>query len=383
MQNSSRLIVDLTAIRTNYHLLNEMLPKGSRLMPMIKASAYGTNSTVIAQCLQEQGASIFGVSYVSEGIALRESGINSSIFVLSAPFYELEDVVHYDLEPAINNLEEAKELNRLAQAHGKTIGVHVHVNTGMQRLGMLPQEAIQLSNHIIQFEHIHFEGIFSHFVAAESKQDDSFSLSQIELFRNTVSQLAMPPPWIHMANSSAFLRFSIPFGNMARVGLLLYGIFPFETTTNPLMPALSLHSRICGINLCNKGDTVGYRRTFMIEKPKAKIGIIPLGYHDGIRQFFSRGGYVIIHKKRAPIVGRICMDFFMVDLTEIPEAEIGDQVMIFGDALPVTKVASWGDMNVRELLTGLGTRIARKFITTSNTIGNESEPSINKAVFAL
>jgi len=379
MQNYNRLTIDLAAVRYNYDLILNRFPTKVRMMPMVKASSYGTDSFHMAEFFHKAcGADIVGVSHVSEGVYLREKGFQLPIFVICAPFFDAETIVRYDLEPTVDSLETCVALSREAQRQNRSIKVHIHLDTGMQRFGCRIEEALQLALHLQHLPGLILEGVLTHFVGAESEQFDSLSSSQylqFELLLKKLKEKNIFPQWIHIANSSGALRFHFQPCNMVRVGAAVLGLYSseIERSTLSLRPALSLRSLIVGINKCQKGETVGYSQAYKATREKEIIAIIPIGYHDGLHLQYSGRGYVLIHGKKAPFVSRICMDFMMVNITDIPEAKIGDEVVIFGkDAygnhlLPET-VASWANTNVRELIACLGNRIERAYTHSTSRI---------------
>lgn len=346
MPSSSTLKIDLAVIEDTIRRFAQY----GELMPMIKANAYGVGATLIAPYLQAWGIPIVGVSQVNEAIALRKAGIDIPIFVLSAPPFEAKEVVQYRLQPAVNSFEEAAALN---QAAHEKLPVHVNVNTGMNRFGVATDQAIALAQAIREAPRLELEGIMTHFAAADLPEMDAFTHQQISQFKSIVDSLDPPPRWVHAANGPG-VRFSLPFCNLIRIGVPL-----FES-------ALTLETHLSFIHEAKKGQTVGYHRTYPV-KQDMPIGVIPFGYYDGLHRHYKEKGYVRIHGKKAPMIGNICMDFLMVDLTLIPEAKVGDVVTIFDQDLPPQTVASWGNTDVRELLVSIGPRTKRLYIPREKT----------------
>lgn len=361
MPNYNTLKIDLSAIKTNCALLQ----KKGRLMPMLKANAYGTSSIKLANFLQDCKVDIFGLSHISEAIELRKNGIEADLLVISSPDFDAPLIVEYDLQVTLSSFSLLRALEKEALKAKKKVKVHLDINTGMHRFGCKKQEALSLALAAQNSPCVVLEGIMTHFVGAESESFDSMTETQMLEFREILSslqELGINPPWVHVANSAGALRFNFPECNMIRVGLALFGIYssPEEKKTQKLIPALTLESKIVGITECNAGDTVGYLRHFIAKAPM-KIGVLPIGYHDGLHLTYSGKGHVLIHGKKAPYIGRICMDFMMVDLTRIPEAKIGDSALIFGPDLPPEEVAGFSQTNVRELMVCLGPRVKREF----------------------
>jgi alanine racemase/UDP-N-acetylmuramoyl-tripeptide--D-alanyl-D-alanine ligase len=370
--STNQCFINLAAIGTNLCIIRKKAGPKTRIMPIIKASAYGTDNLMMTKFLESQGIDIFGVSYVDEGIALRKAGIKKSLFTINAAAYEAKKAVDSNLEIGVSDTSLIKALADEAECQKKVIKVHLHVDTGMSRLGCRKEEALALAKDIASIPFLKLEGIMTHFAAAESPKEDPFTLMQIKQFDHVISSIekhGISIPWKHAANSSALMRFELPQYNMARVGLALYGLTPSPAAKESLelKLALSLQSRIVGINLCKKGETVSYGRNYTIEKDHQKIAVVPIGYFDGMHRHYSGKCKVIIHGQTAQMVGNICMDYLMVDISDIPYASIGDPVLIFGEDehgnyLSPEDLAVQGNSIAHELITCLGPRIQRVFI---------------------
>lgn len=367
MPNSSYLYIELDCIKRN---LQKIAKKTTcSLLPMVKADAYGTSSAKMATFFQSCQVPLLGLSHVNEAIHLRKAGIHMPLFVINAPAFEAEKIVEYQLEPAVGSIEEISALAFHAQRKRQKIFVHLDVNTGMNRFGVNWQEAHKIATYIQGQPFLKLQGVMTHFAAADNILFDPFSREQIERFQQVLKNISPLPRWIHAANSAGSLRFDLPFCNLARVGLALYGI-GFEN----LELALKLESHLSAITIGYQGETIGYDRSFKIEEDQMRIGIIPCGYHDGIHRRYQNEGYVLIHGKKAPMIGHICMDFLMVNLKEIPEAKVGDIAVIFDRQLRPETLAKWGKADVRELLSCLGPRIERVFIPSKELKREEDEP---------
>jgi alanine racemase/UDP-N-acetylmuramoyl-tripeptide--D-alanyl-D-alanine ligase len=368
---NNQCIINLAAVQSNIAALREKLPASTRLMIMVKALAYGTDDVRMAKFLTRCGIDILGVSYVDEAVALKRAGAPQSIFVLNAAHYEAAKVVKWNLEVGVSDETFVDILAECAQQHHKKIKVHLHVDTGMSRFGCRPENAIDLAQRICSCPFLGLEGIMTHLACAEAANDDAFTLSQIALFEGVIADLekmGISIPWKHAANSSASLRFPLPQFNMARIGLAAYGLYTSPEVSNALdlRLALSLISRIVGFNDCHRGDTVSYGRSHRFEQ-NSRLAVLPIGYFDGLHRNYSGKGRVVIHGKKAPMVGKICMDYMMVDVSDIPQAAIGDPVLIFGEDefgnyLSPEELAQQGNSIVHELMTCLGPRIPRIFI---------------------
>ncbi|MDB6081715.1 MAG: alr, partial [Chlamydiia bacterium] len=369
---NNQVIINLAAIGSNIETIRAHIPKGTRIMMMVKALAYGTDDVRIAKFLHTAGIDILGVSYVDEGVSMRTAGVVQDIFVLNAAEYEASKAVKWGLEIGVSEKTLIKALQKEAARQEKKIKVHLHVDTGMSRFGCRPADLLELAETILSSPNLIFEGIMTHFACADNPNEDSFTLHQAKILEQAIEMLAakdIHPKWRHAANSSATCRFRFPAFNMIRIGLAAYGFHTSASkiTPLPLQPSISLTSRIVGINCCTPGDTISYGRSHTIQKVGSRVAVLPIGYFDGLHRNYSGKSAVMIRGKLAPMCGRICMDYMMCDITDIPQAAIGDPVLIFGEDengnyVSPEELASAGSSIVHELLTCLGPRIRRLFI---------------------
>jgi len=370
--NNNQCTINLAAIRTNIATIKKKLPPSTRLMVIVKALAYGTDDVRMAKFLSTCRVDILGVSYVDEAVALRREGVTQTLFSINAAAYEVSKVVKWDLEVGVSDQAFIEALGAEAIHQNKTVKVHLHINTGMGRFGCRPEEALDLAKAIHSHPNLSLEGIMTHFACADDPSQDAFTLDQVSLFDQAIDRIkkeGIEAPWIHAANSSAAIRFHLPQYNMVRIGLATYGLYVSEAARKELdlRLALSLTSRIVGINICKKGESVSYGRSYKVEKEVQKIAVLPIGYFDGLHRNYSGKSHVFIRGMKAPMVGNICMDYMMVDVTDIPNVAIGDRVLIFGEDefgqyLSPEDLAASGDSIVHELITCLGPRIQRIFV---------------------
>ena len=371
-QPNSVACINLAAIRSNIDLIRQKLPPSTRVMVMVKALAYGTDDIRISHFLNTCGVDILGVSYVDEGVSMRRLGIKQAIFVINAADHEMRKAAHWNLEVGVGSAEQITAAEEAAEALNSPLKVHLHVDTGMKRLGCSPSQAVPLGQQIARSPHLIFEGIFTHFPAADDPAQDSFTHRQAATLTSVIQELealTIRPPYRHACNSAAAIRFSFDQFNMVRIGLATYGFHPSPASALliELRPALSLTSHIVGFNHGVAGETISYGRTHTITTPAARIAVVPVGYFDGLHRIYSGKASVIIRGKKAPMVGRICMDYMMVDVTHIPDAAILDHALLFGEDefgtyLPPEELAASGGSIVHELMTCLGPRIQRLFI---------------------
>jgi len=370
-RSTNKLVVNLRRVKDNIDIIRAKLPENTRIMAMVKAMGYGTDNTMVARFLQKNGVDIFGVAHVEEGVLLRHGGITADIFAVDVPIYDAEKLVSWGFEGAVSDMETVDALCEEALRQNTTVPIHLHVDTGMSRFGCPPEDALEIAYRISSTKGLSLRGIMTHFATADDPEQDAFTETQIDVFSNVITRCearGIRPDRYHASNTSAALRFDIPGCSMARIGLGMFGINPSEACRGQaaLRPALSLTSRIVQIKTCRRGDTVSYGRTYEVNREQERIAVIPLGYFDGLHRRYSGKGYVVIRGCRAPLVGNICMDFMMVDVTDIPNASIGDSVLVFGEdeyghCLPPEKFAEAGGAIVYELITCLGPRIQRVF----------------------
>lgn len=369
---NNQCIINLAAIQANIETLRNKLPNGTRIMIMVKALAYGTDDVRISKFLETCAVDLLGVSYVDEGVALKRAGVNQDIFVINAAIYEAHKVVKWGLEVGISDKLLLESIACEAAKQNKCIKVHLHVNTGMGRFGCRPEDALNLAKWIVDCPFLKLEGLMTHFACADNPNDDEFTYHQAHVFDNVIEELksnGITALWRHAANSSGAVRFDFPQYNMVRIGLAVFGLYSSEATKKALelRLALSLVSRIVGINDCKEGETISYGRTYRVERDQQSIAVLPIGYFDGLHRNYSGKSHVIIRGQKAPMVGKICMDYMMVDVTDIPNAAVGDTVLIFGEDeygyyLSPEDLALKGESIVYELITCLGPRIQRIFV---------------------
>jgi alanine racemase/UDP-N-acetylmuramoyl-tripeptide--D-alanyl-D-alanine ligase len=370
--NNNQCVINLAAIRSNIATLRKKVPVNTRMMIMVKALAYGTDDVFMSKFLATCGIDLLGVSYVDEAVALKRAGIQQSIFSINAAIYEAAKVVKWDLQVGVSEKGLIQVLNQEAVKQDKVVKVHLHVNTGMGRFGCRIEEALELALLIQQSPYLKLEGLMTHFPCADDPHEDPFTHFQVQCFDQLITDLKrinIEIPWIHAANSSGTIRFQFSQYNLVRIGLAIYGLYGSEAVRDALdlRLALSLTSRIVGINICKKGETISYGRRYKVEKEIQKIAVLPIGYFDGVHRNYSGKAYVLIRGKKAPMVGTICMDYMMVDITEIPHVSIGDKVLIFGEDdlgqyISPEDLAMSGDSIIHELITCLGPRIQRIFV---------------------
>ncbi len=319
------------AIKHNFKEIKKQIPCGTAVMPVIKADAYGHGALTFANILKED-VSHFAVATVDEALELRKGGIDTPILVLGHTFLEeMPDAVTNDITLTITSLSDAVNLSQVAQKLGKEAEVHIKVDTGMSRIGFLPnEESKKTVKEIALLKNIKVKGVFTHFATAD-EADLSFTKVQAERFFEFANDLNAEY-MLHAGNSAAIMQYKSASFDMMRPGIILYGLYPSDEVDRALLdlkPVMELISHVAYVKTIKKGDSVSYGRTFIAEK-EMKIATIPVGYADGYPRLLSNKGRVIINGKYAPIVGRICMDQFMVDVTDIDNINVGDEVILIG-----------------------------------------------------
>lgn len=357
--------IDLGALIHNFNYIKSTLQKTTKVMVMVKAFAYGSGSTEIANLLQYHQADYLGVAYADEGIELRKNNISLPIMVMNPSIESFEQCVEYHLEPEIYSY---RILHSLVQyLHGKPCKIHLKIDTGMHRLGFDASDLDELILILKQHKNLTIASIFSHLAGADEAAHDEFSRQQVELFRAAADEISAElgyRPLYHILNSPGILRFPEYQFDMVRLGIGLYGIDPSDRNSNALKPVATLKTVISQIKTVPAGETIGYGRRGTTPRATT-IATIALGYADGFSRAFSRGaGQVLIQGKRARVIGNVCMDMTMVDITGIPASE-GDEVIIFGKDLPIQEIADSIQTIPYEILTSTSERVKRIFVAES------------------
>lgn len=341
METHSRICatIDLDAIADNIKLITSKLNSGTRLLAVIKADGYGHGAIPIAQMIDNDDAIWgVGVATIEEALALRNAKIKKPILLLGFTFEEdYESVANNDLTPTIFTLKQAQALSKVAREAGKTINIHIAVDTGMNRIGFADDgESIIDIDRIFGLEKICVEGIFTHFARADELNHQP-TKTQIERFEKFVEQLienGINIPQQHCNNSAGIMQFARANKQVVRAGISIYGLYPSEEMMNlgiKLVPAMSITSHITHVKMIKSGAAVSYGGTYVANK-ETKVATIPVGYADGYPRSLSNKGYVLIAGHKAPIIGRICMDQFMVDVSDVPDVKELDEVVLLGNS---------------------------------------------------
>lgn len=367
MLRQNRIVIDMEAIRNNYLVLKEHVGEGVEVMPVIKANAYGHGMLETARALSALGASHFAVAIPDEGVELRLGGIEGEILVLGAAMpLAACDAIAYGLTQTVFTPEMVELLNREACEQKRTALVHIKLDTGMNRIGLRTQaEALALADMLAKCPHVKATGIYTHFADADSPIDgelNPFSREQLKRFHELRACFDASIP-AHVANSAVGLLEPDAYFGMVREGISLYG-YPPVATDVAFRPALRWTTEVVNVKTIGIGDTVGYGRTYAAER-EMRIATIAVGYGDGYHRSLSNKGEVLIRGRRAPIVGRVCMDQTMVDVTNIPGTEPGDEVVLIGsqgaETIDAEQVAAWAGTISYEVLLAVTQRVPRIF----------------------
>jgi len=349
--------IDFKALENNLKLIKQKAGN-KKIQGVVKANAYGHGDFEIARALERLGVANLGVARVNEGVRLRELGITSEILVLGgAEENEFEPLINHKLKPVIYNEGIAEKLNDYLKFRDLKHQVHIKIDTGMHRLGIAHDKTEKFFNELKGYTNLEPEGIMSHFVAAGAKEAE-WNVLQTERFKDALTNwkkiFKEAPKNIHIENSAGFFNFNLDFTNTVRLGIAIYG-YGYAG----LLPVLKLYSSVKDIKDVKKGETVSYGGWFRAQSDM-KIAVVPVGYGDGFMRA-GRKGSVMVNGEEAPIVSIICMDYFMIDVTNINGIKIGDQVTIIGDTHDAGYWAKTSGTIVYEVLTLLNPRIRRKY----------------------
>ena len=359
----------LDNIKYNYNKIEENVSRETLIMAVIKAKAYGHGIESLADSLIESGCDRFGVAFPEEGKEIRELGFSIPIHVLGEVLPEqISKIIEYDLIPTVSKEETIRNLNTCAKKKGIKKKVHIKIDTGMGRIGVKPHKALEFISKIKNnYSNIYIEGLISHFANADSKNKE-YTYKQWEKFNNLIKQLDKEDihiPIKHIANSAAVIDLPEMELDMIRPGIMLYGLKPSSQVKDiSLKPALTWKTKVVYLKEVSADTGISYGLTYKTNK-KTKVATLPLGYADGYSRLLSNKAEVLIKGKRAPIIGNVCMDQFMVDVTDIP-VEIGDEVILIGEQnhekISASELANiMGTINY-EVICSISERVPRLYI---------------------
>jgi len=376
--------IDLRAYTHNIRELRRATQPQARLMAVVKANGYGHGAKEIARTALQNGAEYLGVARIHEAVALRKTGLAAPILIFgySSPD-SASTLIDYDLIQTVYSTTTAKALSEQAARRGKKIQIHIKIDSGMGRLGLLLEKpagkaspnipaagTVSDVQAISRLANLEVDGIFTHFATSDSA-DKSYANSQLERFMELLNQLdraGLKPPLKHAANSAAVIDMPDSHLDMVRPGIATYGLYPSDEVNQSnvkLKPVMTLKSRIIHLKKVPAGFHISYGITYRTEKPTT-IATVPVGYADGYNRLLSSRGYMLVHGKRVPIVGRVCMDLTMLDVGALKDVQIEDEVVVFGqqgnEAVTADELAAILNTINYEIVTSIGGRVPRVFL---------------------
>lgn len=368
-----KAVVSLDAIEHNFREMRKNIAPDTKMIAVIKADGYGHGAKEIAELVEDYDYIWgFAVATAEEAIQLRMNGVRKPIMILGIVFEEYyPELVKYEIRPAVCEYDAARGLSREAVSQGKTIHIHLALDTGMSRIGFADEpESIEEIKKIAQLDNLEIEGMFTHFARAD-EYDRTPAMVQLDRylkFADMLEEEGIHIPVRHCSNSAGIIRVPEANLNVVRAGITIYGVYPsgeVEKDIVKLKPVMELISHVSYVKDLKPGAQVSYGGTFTAPKPM-RVATVPVGYADGYPRQLSNKGHVLIHGKKAPILGRVCMDQFMVDVTHIPDVKKGDRVTLMGrDEEEFISVDELGDLSGRfsyEFLCDIGKRVPRVYV---------------------
>ena len=365
----TRAVVNLDAIVNNIKAARKNLAPGTKLCAVVKANAYGHGAIPVAVTCMEAGVDYFAVALVQEAVELREAGITRPILVLGAMPVRpsMADIcVRFNISHAVFDEERLNLLNEAGLRRGKKAKIHIALETGMHRIGVKIEEAAAFAEKVKKLEGIEVEGAFSHFSAADGpdKSYADFQFAQFMKGIQAMEAVGLQIPIRHICNSAGIAELPQYQLDMVRMGITLYGSLPADIKEpyRDYRPVMVLKTQVAFLKTLPAGCDIGYGRTFTTKK-ESRIATIPMGYADGVSRHLSNKGCMVVRGKRAPIVGRVCMDQIMLDVTDIPDVAVGDDVIVYGGPeLPAEEVATTAGTISYEMFCVLHPRIPRIYV---------------------
>jgi len=365
--------IDMDALRHNLRSAREFIGNDVKILAVVKANAYGHGAIECARVLESGGVDWFGVALIEEAVELRGAGISKPILCLGGcSTGDERNLLEFNITPVIFNLEQAGALQIAASDAGQIMRVHIKIDTGMGRLGIRWNKLDAFIKELATFSNLKVEGLMSHYAAADNINENDFTRLQLDRFFESLSKFeaaGLRPEIIDIANSPGAVGHHDSRFGMIRLGGILYGLgedtLSDKLPKPELIPVMSLYSSIADIKEVREGETVGYGRTFTCNCD-TRIALLPIGYNDGYRRLLSNKANVIINGRLAPVIGRISMDWTIVDVTEVPDAKIGSTVIMIGreNGLEVSAadLGTFADTISYEITCGIGSRIPRKYV---------------------
>ncbi len=365
--------IDLDALCANFGVVRRHVGPKIKVMAVVKADAYGHGAVECARRLEREGADWFGVASPEEGIELRSAGIARPILCLGGFWRGQEQAcLKYKLVPVVYRIDALEALNRAAQEAGAAAEVHVKIDSGMGRLGIQPDSVREFCSALQRLKNLRVDGLMTHFAAADDPELEDYTKTQLDVFEQAVEvfrECGIRPSYFHLANSAATFGHRRAWGNMVRPGGVLYGLWrdvlPPQIEVPPLVPVMSLRSRILLLKRLPRGHKLGYGGTFAASR-ETLVATLPIGYHDGYARALSNRGRVIVRQRFAPVIGRVSMDLTLVDVTGVPDVSIDDQVTLLGAdgdlSVSAEEIAQTIGTISYEVTCGVSDRVPRRYV---------------------
>lgn len=384
MSLSNNIIeIDLAALQDNFQAIRQRVGPAVKILAMVKSEAYGHGLVSTALAIQRAGGAYFGVAEIDEGIALRQAGLSGEIIILLGSDY-FDEIIHYDLSPVVFDLDNLIRLSAFAASKMRVVGVHLKVDVGMGRLGIMPDQVVFFLAKIKTLPGVYLAGIMGHFPCADDMDERGVTLAQYQQFcdlvkREDVSDKEVPAgsgaPLLHIANSAALINYPDTFLQLVRPGIALYGYHPAGKKQDcpfPLKPVMSFKTRVIQVKEVPAGCGISYGHIF-VTKRNTTLAVLPVGYADGYLRGLTGRAEVLIRGRRAPIQGRICMNACLADVTDIPGVRSGDEVVLLGSqtggnfsdpqqTISADEIAGWMDTISYEVLCLFGSSNDRIYL---------------------
>ena len=366
IERATRAIIDLGAISYNVAEIRKRIGNKRGLMAIVKADGYGHGAIEVSRAALISGADSLGVAIPEEGQLLREAGIEAPILVLGLiQPEEAYKVVKFRLAQTIDSIELLEALNQEGDKASTKVNVHVKVDTGLGRIGVKPEDIVSFIRRVKSFKNLNIEGLFSQFSAA-GERDKTFSERQLQLFDHAVRELQLAGielPKRHIANSEAVLGLPESYYDIVRPGIMIYGLYRSKEVSRSikLRPAMVFKTKVAAVKVVPPGTPISYGRTF-ITKKKTTVATLPVGYADGYRRLLANRGETLIKGRRCLVIGSVCMDMSMVDISGVEDVQPGDEVILFGGEISVNEVAAHIGTNVDEVVCAVGKRVPRLYV---------------------
>jgi len=369
----NRVEIDLAALRFNYRNIQAQVGATVRIMAVVKSDGYGHGLIPVAKALSSEGARTFGVADISEGVRLREAGVAGEVVVLLGGMAEaFSEIVEYDLQPVVYDMDNLEALAAYAEQHDHQVDVHLKIDTGMGRLGIMIDQLDIYLDMLDKLSGVRLAGILSHFPRADDCKDSSQAIAQNRRFAQMSDKVLayFSMGVAHIANSAAILNVPNSHYDMVRPGITLYGCYPFpaakDNSSLQLKPVMSFKTRVIQVKDVPAGYGISYGHTYITKRP-TRLAVLPVGYNDGYLRRLTGRGEVVIGGQRVPILGRICMNACLADVTDLDQVRPGDEAVLMGSQgeaeITVDEIAEWSDSISYEILCLFGNSNQRVYLS--------------------